>query len=63
MIDKNYQPSEVEGRIAQAWEQAGAFTAGRPERTMAWAAKEAQARRTMARVALPRAGAEFSGKS
>ena len=32
MIDKNYQPSEVEGRIAQAWEDAGAFKAGRPER-------------------------------
>ncbi len=35
MIDKNYQPSEVEGRIAQAWEQAGAFKAGRPERAKA----------------------------
>ena len=32
MIDKNYQPSEVEGRIAQAWEDASAFKAGRPER-------------------------------
>ncbi len=32
MIDKTYQPSEVEGRIYQAWEQAGAFKAGRPER-------------------------------
>src|SRR5512138_832139 len=32
MIDKTYQPSEVEGRISQAWEQAGAFRAGRPER-------------------------------
>jgi valyl-tRNA synthetase len=32
MIDKNYQPAEVEGRIYQAWEQAGAFKAGRPER-------------------------------
>lgn len=32
MIDKTYQPSEVEGRIAQAWEQAQAFKAGRPER-------------------------------
>jgi valyl-tRNA synthetase len=35
MIDKNYQPSEVEGRIAAAWEQAGAFKAGRPERASA----------------------------
>ena len=35
MIDKNYQPSEVEGRIAQAWEDASAFTAGRPERARA----------------------------
>ena len=35
MIDKNYQPSEVEGRIAQAWEDAGAFKAGRPERASA----------------------------
>jgi valyl-tRNA synthetase len=32
MIDKTYQPSEVEGRIYRAWEQAGAFKAGRPER-------------------------------
>jgi valyl-tRNA synthetase len=32
MIDKNYQPAEVEGRIYEAWEQAGAFKAGRPER-------------------------------
>jgi valyl-tRNA synthetase len=31
MIDKTYQPSDVEGRIYQAWEQAGAFRAGRPE--------------------------------
>src|SRR5215471_10665803 len=31
-IDKTYQPSEVEGRIYQTWEQAGAFRAGRPER-------------------------------
>jgi valyl-tRNA synthetase len=35
MIDKTYQPSEVEGRIYQAWEQAGAFKAGRPERAAA----------------------------
>src|SRR5690348_3521180 len=32
MIDKTYQPSEVEGRIYAAWEDAGAFRAGRPER-------------------------------
>ncbi|MBV9347728.1 MAG: class I tRNA ligase family protein, partial [Pseudolabrys sp.] len=31
-IEKTYQPSQVEGRIYQAWEQAGAFRAGRPER-------------------------------
>jgi valyl-tRNA synthetase len=34
-IDKTYQPSDVEGRIYQAWEQAGAFKAGRPERAQA----------------------------
>jgi valyl-tRNA synthetase len=33
MIDKNYQPSDVEGRIYQAWEQAGAFKANRPDRS------------------------------
>ena len=32
MIDKTYQPSDVEGRIYQLWERAGAFRAGRPER-------------------------------
>ncbi|HEY2230884.1 MAG TPA: valine--tRNA ligase [Xanthobacteraceae bacterium] len=32
MIDKTYQPSEVEGRIYAAWEAAGAFRSGRPER-------------------------------
>src|SRR5829696_8402688 len=32
MIDKTYQPSEVEGRIYAMWEEAGAFRAGRPER-------------------------------
>ncbi len=35
MIDKTYQPSAVEGRIYQTWEQAGAFRAGRPERARA----------------------------
>jgi valyl-tRNA synthetase len=37
MIDKTYQPSAVEGRIYQTWEQAGAFRAGRPERAKAQA--------------------------
>ncbi|HEY6257015.1 MAG TPA: valine--tRNA ligase [Xanthobacteraceae bacterium] len=32
MIDKTYQPSEVEGRIYATWEGAGAFLSGRPER-------------------------------
>jgi valyl-tRNA synthetase len=32
MIDKTYQPAEVEGRIYATWEQAGAFASGRPER-------------------------------
>ncbi len=32
MIEKTYQPSEVEGRIYETWEQTGAFRAGRPER-------------------------------
>jgi len=32
MIDKTFQPAEVETRIAQAWESAGAFRAGRPDR-------------------------------
>ena len=32
MIDKTYQPSEVEGRIYRTWEEAGAFRAGRAER-------------------------------
>src|SRR5436190_5168364 len=35
MIDKTYQPNEVEGRIYAEWEQAGAFRAGRPERAQA----------------------------
>src|SRR4051794_12244207 len=35
MIDKTYQPNEVEGRIYAAWEDAGAFRAGRPERASA----------------------------
>ncbi|HZL38876.1 MAG TPA: valine--tRNA ligase [Pseudolabrys sp.] len=32
MIDKTYQPAQVEGRIYKTWEEAGAFRAGRPER-------------------------------
>jgi valyl-tRNA synthetase len=32
MIEKTYQPAEVEARIYAAWEAAGAFRAGRPER-------------------------------
>src|SRR5262249_47183220 len=32
MIDNRYQPAEIEARIAEAWEKAGAFRAGRPER-------------------------------
>ncbi len=32
MIDNRYQPDEIEARIAAAWEKAGAFRAGRPER-------------------------------
>jgi valyl-tRNA synthetase len=32
MIEKNYQPGEIETRIAAAWEDAQAFAAGRPER-------------------------------
>ena len=34
-IDKTYQPAAVEGRIYAAWERAGAFRAGRPERAKA----------------------------
>src|SRR5689334_3179687 len=32
MIDKTYLPADVEGRIYAAWEAAGAFRAGRPDR-------------------------------
>jgi valyl-tRNA synthetase len=31
-MEKTYQPAEIEGRICAAWEAAGAFRAGRPER-------------------------------
>jgi valyl-tRNA synthetase len=34
-IDKTYQPAAVERRIYEAWEAAGAFRAGRPERAKA----------------------------
>jgi len=32
MLEKTYQPNEIEGRIYSAWEAARAFEAGRPER-------------------------------
>ena len=32
MIEKTYQPAEIEGRITKAWEEAGAFRAGQPGR-------------------------------
>ncbi|WP_445488064.1 valine--tRNA ligase [Rhodopseudomonas sp. RCAM05734] len=32
MIEKTYQPADIEGRMAAAWEQAGAFKAGRADR-------------------------------
>ncbi|MGB3271951.1 MAG: valine--tRNA ligase [Xanthobacteraceae bacterium] len=32
MIEKTYQPSDIETRIARAWEEAGAFRAGRADR-------------------------------
>ncbi len=32
MIEKNYQPADIEGRISAAWNAAGAFKAGRAER-------------------------------
>jgi valyl-tRNA synthetase len=35
MIDSRYQPGEVESRIYTLWEAAGAFRAGRPERSKA----------------------------
>jgi valyl-tRNA synthetase len=35
MIENRYAPSAVEGRIYAAWEKAGAFRAGRPERVTA----------------------------
>jgi valyl-tRNA synthetase len=35
MIDKSFQPSDVEGRIYALWEEAGAFHAGREDRRAA----------------------------
>ncbi|HEV2097794.1 MAG TPA: valine--tRNA ligase, partial [Stellaceae bacterium] len=35
MIENRYHPAEVESRIYKAWEDAGAFRAGRPERLAA----------------------------
>ncbi|MCX7318169.1 MAG: valine--tRNA ligase, partial [Hyphomicrobiales bacterium] len=32
MIEKTYQPADIEARIAAAWDSAGAFKAGRPDR-------------------------------
>jgi valyl-tRNA synthetase len=32
MIEKNYQPADIETRMSRLWEDAGAFKAGRPER-------------------------------
>jgi valyl-tRNA synthetase len=32
MIEKTYQPADIEARIARAWEDAEAFKAGRPDR-------------------------------
>ena len=35
MIEKTYQPADIEARIAAAWESEGAFKAGRPDRAEA----------------------------
>ena len=35
MLEKTYQPGAIEGSIYRAWEDAGAFAAGRPERIAA----------------------------
>jgi valyl-tRNA synthetase len=32
MIEKNYQPADIEARMSRLWEDSGAFKAGRPER-------------------------------
>src|SRR5690242_10487474 len=35
MLEKTYQPQRIEGDIYRAWEQAGAFASGRPDRAAA----------------------------
>ena len=35
MIEKNYQPADIEARMSRIWEESGAFKAGRPERRQA----------------------------
>ncbi|MGH6826703.1 valine--tRNA ligase [Methyloceanibacter sp.] len=35
MLDKTYQPASIEGPTYRLWEEAGAFAAGRPDRTAA----------------------------
>src|ERR1700741_3730360 len=35
MIEKNYQPADIEGRMSLIWEDARAFRAGRPDRRSA----------------------------
>ena len=35
MLDKTYQPASIEGEIYRAWEEAGAFRSGRPDRVQA----------------------------
>ncbi len=35
MLDKTYQPASIEGEIYRAWEEAGAFRSGRPDRAEA----------------------------
>jgi len=32
MIEKNYQPADIESRMSRIWEDSSAFSAGRPER-------------------------------
>jgi valyl-tRNA synthetase len=32
MIEKTYQPADIETRMSRIWEESGAFRAGRPER-------------------------------
>ncbi len=35
MLEKTYQPADIEARMSQAWESADAFKAGRPDRASA----------------------------